>query len=109
MRSDDPPLAQSKTPLIFISNRCPELIKTLPSLQYDDKKREDVKIVGNEQDAIWEAAKTCFREYPNIIGTLPHHVRRQQFIDKGMTPQQKFFNAIEFDRKNNPQRITKRR
>lgn len=108
MRSDDPPLAQSRTPLIFISARCPELIKTLPSLQYDDKKREDVKLVDNEQDSIWETAKTCFREYPNIIGALPHHVKRRMAIDKGSTPQKRLFNAIEFDR-NNDGRITKRR
>lgn len=109
MRSDDPPLQPSRTPLIFVSARCPELLKTLPLLQYDEKKREDTKLVDNEQDSIWEAAKTCFREYPNIIGTLPHHIRRQQFIDKGLTDQQRFFNALEFDRKNNTQRITKRR
>ena len=109
MRSDDPPIQPSKTPLIFISAQCPELIKTLPSLQFDEKKREDSKTVDNEQDSIWEAAKTCFREYPNIIGSLPAHIKRQQFIDKGLTPQQKFFNAIEFDRKNNSGRITKRR
>ena len=109
MRSEDPPMTRSKTPLIFISERCPELIKTLPSLEYDDKKREETKFVDNEQDSIWEAAKTCFREYPNVIGALPHHIRRQQFIDKGLTPQQKFFNAIEFDQKNKPGRIIKRR
>jgi hypothetical protein len=109
MRSEDPPIAQSKTPLIFISARCPELRKTLPSLQYDEKKPEDTKIIGNEQDSIWEAAKTCFREYPNATGMLPGHVRRQQFIDKGVTPMQRYLNAIEFDHKNRPQRITKRR
>lgn len=109
MRSDDPPMEQNKTPLIFISERCPELIKTIPSLESDDKKREDTKIVGNEQDSIWEAAKTCFREYPNAIGGLPEHVRRQQAIDRGITPQQRFLNAIDFDYRNTPRRITKRR
>ena len=109
MRSDDPPIDQSRTPLIFISERCPELIKTLPSLQYDEKKREETKLVDNEQDSIWEAAKTCFREYPNIIGSVPHHVKRQQFIDKGITPTQRYLNMIEFDRKNSPKRIIKRR
>jgi hypothetical protein len=109
MRSDDPPIAQSKTPLIFISRRCAELIKTLPSLQYDDKKREDSKIVGNEEDSIWESAKTCFREYPNVIGSLPRYVRRQQAIDSASTPQGRLLNAIKFDQENNPGRIIKRR
>lgn len=109
MRSDDPPTEQNKTPLIFISERCPELIKTIPALEYDEKKREDTKLVDNEQDSIWEAAKTCFREYPNIIGSVPNHIKRQMAIDKGVTPTQKYLNMIEFDHKRNPRRITKRR
>lgn len=109
MRSEDPPIDQSKTPLIFVSERCPELIKTLPSLESDEKNREDTKLVDNEQDSIWEAAKTCFREYPNVIGSLPVHIKRQQAIDKGSTPTQRYLNMLEFDFKNKPRRLTKRR
>lgn len=111
MRSDDPPMDQSKTPLIFISEECPQLIETIPALESDrDKNPEDTKVVGNEQDSIWEAAKTCFRECPSVVGGIPAHIRRQMAIAKGLTPQQMFLNAIEFDRKNSrPQRIIKRR
>lgn len=109
MRSDDPPIEASRTPLIFISERCPELIKTIPSLEHDEKQREDTKLVDNEQDSIWEAAKTCFREYPNVIGAVPSHIKRQQAIDKGITPTQRYLNAIDFDYKNTPRRIIKRR
>ena len=98
MRSENPPSDQSKTPLIFISESCVELIKALPSLEY------------NEQDSIWEAAKTCFRECPSVAAGIPRHIKRQQFIDKGITPQQRYLNAIEFDRKHaQPRRIIKRR
>lgn len=109
MRSADPPMGLNKTPLIFISESCAELIKTIPSLEYDEKNREDTKLVDNEQDSIWEAAKTCFREYPNVIGSIPAIVKRQQSIDKGVTPTQRYLNVIEFDHKNKPKRITKRR
>lgn len=110
MQSDNAPADQSKVPLIFIAESCPELIKTLPSLEYDEKNQEDTKEVGNEQDSIWEAAKTCYRECPSVAGGLPRHIKRQQFIDKGITMQQRYLNAIEFDRKNSrPQRIVKRR
>lgn len=111
MRSEDPPMGPNKTPLILISSECSQLIETIPALESDrDKNPEDTKIVGNEQDSIWEAAKTCFRECPSIAGGVPNYVKRQQFIEKGITMQQRFLNAIEFDRKNTrPARITKRR
>jgi len=110
MRSDDPPLHQSKTPLILISEECPQLIETIPALESDrDKNPEDTKMVDNEQDSIWEAAKTCYREYPNIIGALPGYVKRQMAIEKGITPTQRFLNAIEYDHRNRSGRITRRR
>jgi hypothetical protein len=110
MRSDDPPMTASKTPLILIAESCVDLIKTLPSLEYDEKNKEDTKVVGNEQDSIWEAAKTCFRECPSVVGGIPRHIKRQMAIEKGLTPQQRYLNAIEYDRKySQPARIIKRR
>lgn len=101
MRSDDPPIEPNKTPLLFIAGACPQLIETIPALEADLLKRpEDIKPVGNEQDSIWEAAKTCFREYPSISASLPFHVRRQQAIERGVTDQQRYLNMIDFDHKN---------
>lgn len=108
MRSEEPPLERTKIPLILISSECPKLISTIPSLQSDEKKPEDIKRVDNEQDSIWEAARMAYREYPNVIGSLPRIVKRQMEIEKGITQQQRFLNALAYDRKQN-RRITKRR
>jgi hypothetical protein len=98
LRTGEVPLLETnRTPLILISDECRNLIETGPSMQHDEKKPEDTKIVGNEQDSVWEAAKTCFREYPNVIGGVPPAVKRWKAIQKGVTPQQKYLNAVEYD------------
>lgn len=110
LRSGEEPLLKTnRTPLILMSHECPSLIETIPSLESDDKRQEDTKIVSNEQDSIWEAAKTCFREYPHVIGAIPAIVKRQQAIAKGFTPMQRYLNMIEFDNRNNPLKRARRR
>lgn len=97
---DELPEENSKTPLLFISEACPKLIRTIPRLQADEKEKEDVRKVGNQQDDIWEACKNAFREYPQILASEPLDVRRWREINRTSDPLQQRLNMIEFDHKN---------
>lgn len=106
---DDPKEEISRTPLLFISESCPKLIRTMPRLQADEKEKEDVRQVGNQQDDIWEACKNAWREYPQIVSSEPYEVRRWREIHKTNDPLQQRLNMIQFDYKNKSRsRIPKR-
>lgn len=98
--NEDAPEETGKTPLLFISEECPKLIRVIPRLQADDKTPEDAARTGNLQDDIWEACKNSFREYPQILQSEPYEVRRWRFINRTSDPMQQRLDMIKFDDRN---------
>lgn len=109
LRSDQPPQEKQNSPVIFISEDCPELISAIPSLEADEPKRpEDVKEVGTKQDQIWAAMMNTYRDYPIVTASEPLAVRRAKHIQSGIDPMHKAQLMREFDAKQNSRRVRSR-
>ena len=81
MRGENPPqkplnaddsFRVRETPLLLISEDCPNLISTIPGLGFDPKNPEDVISFGNMKDSVWAAVGNAYRrDYPSVVAGKP--------------------------------------
>lgn len=99
---------QINSPLLLISEDCPQLIRTIPSLGYDPKNPEDVQRVETIQDDIWQATMNTFVNCHRIVNTEPMAVKRFRAISASSDPLERRMNMIRFDATNKRTRRSKR-
>lgn len=100
LRAPEHPRDKSESPLLFISESCPRLIATIPSLEYDPQNREDVKRVGTVQDDIWQACMNTFVNYRRAQRAEPLSIQRMRAIAMSDDPMGRRFRMLDFDSKN---------
>lgn len=109
VRGDNPPLRPEfvdestapfrmrQTPLLLISQDCPNLISTIPGLGFDPKNPEDVINFGNMKDSVWAAIGNAYRDYPSVVAGKPVEVLRAEAINKSDDPTQRNINLLKFN------------
>ena len=108
LRAPELPKDKSEAPLLFISDSCPRLIATIPSLEYDPDNREDVNRMGTVQDDIWQACMNTFVNYRRAQRAEPESIQRMRFIATADDPMNRRFRMIEFDSKHRKARRMRR-
>jgi hypothetical protein len=81
MRSPRPPKDPEKTPLVFISAECPQLISAIPMLIADEDKPDDVLKLETVADDCFDAAKYLLAEWLSVKDQAPREVRRAEAMD----------------------------
>lgn len=97
VRGDTPPVKPRETPLLLISEECPNLIATLPGLGFDPKNPEDVITFGNMKDSVWAAVGNAYRDYPSVVAGKPIEVLRAEAVNKSDDPTQRSINLLKFN------------
>lgn len=97
VRGDTPPQRPRETPLLLISEDCPNLISTIPGLGFDPKNPEDVITFGNMKDSVWAAAGNAYRDYPSVVAGKPIEVLRAEAVLKSEDPTQRNINLLKFN------------
>lgn len=97
VRGDSPPLKPRETPLLLISEECPNLISTIPGLGFDPKNLEDVITFGNMKDSVWAAVGNAYRDYPSVVAGKPIDVLRAEAVMKSDDPTQRNINLLRFN------------
>lgn len=110
VRGDNPPVNTQEsavnprsTPLLLISEECPNLISTIPGLGFDPKNPEDVITFGNMKDSVWAAVGNAYRDYPSIVSGKPLNVLRAEAVNRSGDPTQRMINGMDFDAQNDNQ------
>jgi hypothetical protein len=85
------------TPLLLISEECPNLISTIPGLGFDPKNPEDVITFGNMKDSVWAAVGNAYRDYPSVVAGKPVEVLRAEAINRSYDPTQRHINLLKFN------------
>lgn len=97
VRGENPPQKPRETPLLLISDDCPNLISTIPGLEFDPKNPEDVISFGNIKDSVWAAAGNAYRDYPSVVSGKPIEVLRAEAVNKSDDPTQRNINLMKFN------------
>lgn len=97
VRGDTPPLKPRETPLLLISEECPNLISTIPGLGFDPKNPEDVINFGNMKDSVWSAVGNSYRDYPSVVSGKPIEVLRAEAVNRSDDPTQRSLNLLKFN------------
>lgn len=97
VRGDNPPPRPRETPLLLISEECPNLIATIPGMSFDPKNPEDVISFGNMKDSIWSAVGNAYRDYPSVVAGKPVEVLRAEAVNRSDDPTQRSINLMKFN------------
>lgn len=77
----DEMLSARPIPELLISERCEELLETLPMLQRDEKDVEDVKKTRGKIDDIYDSLRHLVKSHLDS-GKTPFQVERQRILDQ---------------------------
>ncbi len=108
VRGDAPPATRRESPLLLISQDCPNVISTIPGLGFDPKNIEDVITFGNMKDSVWAAIGNAYRDYPSVVSGKPVEVLRAEAINRSSDPTQRYINLLNFNDQNTTERPRRR-
>ena len=90
------PESRSK-PLMFISEECPGLISTIPSLVSDEDNPDDVLKTDSRGDDIYDGWKGGVAEYSSAKLMAPRVVRRAEAMGQAQTMHGRYMASLKFD------------